>query len=137
MALSTKIGNGARRGFTLIELLAVVTIISILVSMAVPHYQNTILRAREAALKQNLHLLRSLIDQYFADKGHYPESLETLVTDGYLRTVPIDPFTDSNSTWQTVEAAASPLGGENPPGIFDVKSGAPGVGKDGVPYNEW
>jgi general secretion pathway protein G len=137
MARCTRIGNRKERGFTLLELLAVVVIIGLLVGIAIPRYMNTIARAREAALKQNLHLMRSLIDQYFADKGHYPERLEDLVTDGYLRTIPVDPMTESNSTWQTIMADSSPLGDDMPPGIFDVKSGASGIGLDGVPYADW
>jgi general secretion pathway protein G len=127
----------SRNGFTLIELLAVVAIISILVAMALPRTEHAILKAREAALKQNLYLMRTTIDQYFADKGHYPEDLQALVQDGYLRSVPVDPFTQSASSWRTVQAESEPLGPDQPQGIWDVKSGASGTGTNGQPYSEW
>ena len=126
------------RGFTILELLAVVFIISLIAAIAIPRYQRAILKAREAALKQNLHVMRSVIDQYFADKKRYPESLEALVEGGYLRSVPADPFTESSSTWLTIPPESNPFG---PPGesggVYDVKSGAAGVGTNNVSYSEW
>ncbi len=128
----------AVRGFTILELLAVVFIISLIAAIAIPRYQRAILKAREAALKQNLHVMRSVIDQYFADKKRYPDSLRDLVEAGYLRSVPVDPFTESSSTWRTIPTESSPFGPpEESGGISDVKSGASGVGTNNVSYSEW
>lgn len=127
------------RGFTLIELLVVMTIMGILVAVAVPQMIKAPIRAKEAALREDLFTFRSCIDQYFADKGHYPESLQVLVTDRYIRRVPIDPFTKSAETWKTVmeEPDASEAASELPPGIVDVHSGFGGVGLDGTPISSW
>jgi general secretion pathway protein G len=130
------------RGFTLIELLVVMAIIGILASVAIPQLLKTPVRAKEAALKENLFTFRSCIDQYFADKGHYPESLETLKSDGYIRKVPIDPFTKSAETWEIVraEADAAESGSEktSQPGIIDVRSGSKEISLDGTTaYNTW
>ena len=129
-------------GFTLIELLIVVAIIGILSSMAVVQLRQTPQRAKEAALKENLYVLRNCIDQYFTDKGKYPESLEALVDDGYIRKIPIDPITGSDSTWieeqassEAAEDAGDPMGGGG--GISDVTSGADGSGLDGSAYKDW
>jgi general secretion pathway protein G len=124
-------------GFTLIELMIVMAIISILIAIAVPIYQKSILRARESVLRNNLFTLRNMIDEYTVDKQHAPQSLDDLVSEGYLRQIPIDPLTGSNQTWK-VTMEDTPAGGENqPPGIFDVKSGAEGNGLDGTPYSDW
>src|SRR6185503_10800514 len=90
------------RGYTLVELLIVIAIVGLLVSIALPQYKYALQRAREAVLRENLTRMREVIDQYFADKGKYPESLETLVREGYLRTMPIDPITKSETTWQVI-----------------------------------
>ena len=128
----------AARGFTILELLAVVFIISLIAAIAIPRYQRAILKAREAALKQNLHVMRSVIDQYFADKKRYPDSLETLVGEGYLRSVPVDPFTESSGTWQTIPPESNPFGPpEESGGVYDVKSGASGIGTNSTPYGDW
>ena len=131
-------------GFTLIELLIVVAIIGILASMAVVQLRNTKQKAMEAALKENLYVLRNCIDQYFTDKGKYPDSLETLVDDGYIRKIPVDPFTESDTTWVEDQAAggAGPGGGaeddaEVQSGIGDVHSGATGTALDGTSYADW
>lgn len=118
------------RGYTLLELMIVVTIAGILATLAEPLWQESITRAREASLKQTLFTLRDVLDQYRADRGKYPPSLADAVAAGYLRKLPPDPFTHSNSTWQEI---ASDMEG----GIFDVHSGSPLVATDGTPYNEW
>ena len=113
------------RGFTLLELMIVLTIIAILASIAVPMYQATILRAKEAVLKENLHSIRSVIDQYTADKRTAPQSLEDLIAAGYLREVPEDPITESPTTWQVEFGATAMVPDQLDTGIVDVRSGAP------------
>jgi general secretion pathway protein G len=128
----------ADAGFTLIELLVVISLIMILSSVALSSYRNSIVHAREAALKSDLFLMRDAIDQYYADKGKYPDSLDSLVSENYLRTVPKDPFTDSTTSWQTVQADAPPgTTISTSPGIFDVKSGSQNTGLDGSRYSDW
>ncbi|RMH07740.1 MAG: prepilin-type N-terminal cleavage/methylation domain-containing protein [Nitrospirae bacterium] len=124
-----------RQGYTLLELMIVVAIAGILITLAVPSFQRAAVKAREAALKQNLFTLRSVIDQYYADTGEYPKSLESLVKAGYLRAIPLDPFTKSADTWQLI-FEAEPEEGEIP-GIFDVHSGSDLIALNGTPYNEW
>ncbi len=118
------------RGFTLIELMTVVSIIGILATLAVPSYQSALLKAREATLRQDLFTLRDVLDQHRADQGRYPAALADLVKVGYLRSIPVDPFTHSETTWQETQ---EPTEG----GIFDVFSGSDLVGTNGVPYNKW
>ncbi len=127
----------SQRGFTLIEILIVMTIVSILVSIAVPLYQRAIVRAKESVLKNNLFTLRTVIDEYTYDKKRAPQSLEDLVNEGYLRQIPIDPITGSNQTWVVIMEDALTAVDQNEPGIFDVRSGAEGVALDGTPYSEW
>ena len=124
-------------GFTLIELLVVIALISILASMAVVQYRNSVLRTQEATLKTNLFRMRDAIDQYYADKNKYPSSLDSLVSEGYLRRLPEDPITKSTDTWQTVPAEPDPGSPTSEPGVYDVKSGAPGTGLDGSSYSDW
>ena len=125
------------RGFTLIELMIVMTIISILLAISVPIYQKSILRARESVLHNNLFTLRSMVDEYTIDKQHAPQSLDDLVSDGYLREIPIDPITGNNQTWKTV-MEDTPAGGDTQqPGIFDIKSGAEGNSLEGKPYADF
>ena len=127
------------RGFTLIELLVVMAIIGILASIGIPMLLSTPIKAKEAALRENLFTFRSCLDQYKADKGRYPESLEVLVSEHYIRKVPIDPFTKSPDTWELVfeEPDSADAASEEAPGIIDVKSGAPGTALDGTAYNTW
>ncbi len=124
-------------GFTLIELLVVTALIVVLASLALTGYQNSTVRAREAVLKEDLFRLRDAIDQYYADKTKWPQSLQDLVTDGYVREVPKDPITNSVESWQTVPAESDPANPSAEPGIFDVKSGSEGTALDGSPYAEW
>jgi general secretion pathway protein G len=128
--------NGAS-GFTLIELLVVTALVVVLASLALTGYQNSLVRAREAVLKEDLFRLRDAIDQYYADKNKWPQSLQDLVTDGYVREVPKDPITDSADSWQTVPAEPDPANPSAEAGIFDVKSGSDRSALDGTPYAEW
>ena len=140
-------GPANQSGFTLIELLIVVAMIGILATRAVVQLRQTPQRAKEAALKENLYVLRNVIDQYFTDKGKYPDSLESLVQDGYIRKIPIDPMTQSDSTWVEEQAASPGTGGgggggdENDPatqsGVADVHSGSDETALDGSLYKEW
>ena len=133
--------SGARlasaRGFTLIELLVVIALITILATMGIVQYRNSIQSAREATLKTDLFRMRDAIDQYYADKTKYPASLDTLVSEGYLRKIPEDPITKSADTWQTENAEPDPANPSTEPGINNVKSGAQGTGLDGTPYSDW
>jgi general secretion pathway protein G len=126
-----------QRGFTLIELMIVISIILILISTAIPIYQQSIIRAREAVLSQNLFSLRSVIDQYTMDKQKAPQSLEDIIQAGYLKQIPVDPITNSRETWQTVQEDYLQSVDQSQPGITDVHSGAAGTGTNGVAYSEW
>jgi general secretion pathway protein G len=132
--------RGLSRGFTLIELLVVIAIIGILVGIAVPQLQKAPIRAKEAALREDLFTFRTCLDQYYADKGHYPDTLQTLVTDKYIRKIPVDPFTKSADTWQVVMEepdSSDTASSQDAPGIIDVKSGAKQTSLDGSLYNTW
>jgi general secretion pathway protein G len=127
------------KGFTLIEMLIVFTLIGILVGLALPQYQNAMKKARESVLKDTLFQLRKLIDQYFADKGKYPASLQALVDDNYLRKVPLDPITGKSDTW--VEVKEQPSVDELEPGqvfgVSEVHSGSEEKSLDGTLYSAW
>ena len=125
------------RGFTLIELLIAVAIIGILAGIAVAQLRQTPQRAKEAVLKQDLFVLRDLLDQYYADKGKYPASLETLVDEGYIRRLPTDPFTGSDQSWETIFEEASDEDPEGGGGVYDIRSGALGTALDGTSYSDW
>ena len=133
---TVKTGN-SQRGFTLIELLIVVTLVIVLAGIGLSTYSTSVQRAKEAVLRENLRMVRDSIDQFYADKGTYPPELTALVTEGYLRQIPKDPFTESADTWQIVMAEPDPANPSAVPGVYDVKSGAEGVGMDGTPYSEW
>ncbi len=124
-------------GFTLIELLVVVTMITILAGMSIAQYKHGVTVAQEAALKEDLFRMREAIDQYYADKGQYPSDITALVSEGYLRQVPRDPFTKSTDTWQTVPAEPDPSNPAAQPGIYDVKSGSDEASMDGTKYSDW
>ena len=130
-------GEARDKGFTLIELLVVISLIMILASVSLNMYRNSVVYAREAALRSNLFFMRDAIDQYYADKGKYPESLEALVSESYIRQVPQDPFTNSTTTWQTTQAEATPGTVSTSPGIYDVKSGSDMTAMDGSRYADW
>ncbi len=126
-----------RAGFTLIELMIVMAIISILLSVAVPLYNKALMRTKETILRQNLFSMRTVIDEYTYDKGKAPQSLEDLVTAGYLRKVPVDPMTSSDRSWKIIMEDASNAVNQNEPGIFDVRSGSDKTSLEGTPYTEW
>jgi general secretion pathway protein G len=126
-----------QNGFTLIELLIVIALISILATMGVVQYKNSVNSTKEAVLHTDLFRMRDAIDQYYADKNKYPASLDVLVSDGYMRKIPEDPITKSTDTWQTVPAEPDPSNPSAEPGIYDVKSGAPGTALDGRSYSDF
>jgi len=115
----------------------VMTVITIIVGVAVPMYQRSILRAKESVLRNNLFTLRTLIDEYTFDKQKAPQTLEDLVREGYLRQVPIDPITGSNQTWRVIMEDSMASVNQNEPGIFDVRSGSDQISLEGTPYSEW
>jgi general secretion pathway protein G len=127
----------SERGFTLIELLVVASILIVLAGMGLVQYRNGKTRASEAVLRTDLFNMKDAIDQYYADKGHWPPTLDDLVSAGYLRRIPEDPFTMSASTWQTTASEPDPSNPNAPPGIYDVTSGSEGTALDGTRYSEW
>jgi len=138
MAPSIPTGSGRRlAGMTLVELMIVLTIIITVVSVAVPLYSKAITRSKEAVLKQNLFTLRTLIDEYTFDKEKAPQSLQDLVTEGYLRELPLDPITKKRDTWKVEIEDALRSVDQKEPGIINVKSGADGTSLDGSKYGEW
>lgn len=134
--MAHRMQSGRRRGFTLIELMIVMAIISIIVAIAVPMYQKSIVRARESVLKQNLFSLRTVIDEYTYDKAKAPQSLQDLVSEGYLRQIPNDPMTGSNE-WTTIQEDSVNSVNQTEPGIFDVRSKSDKKSLEGTPYSEW
>ena len=128
---------GWQAGFTLIELMVVMAIISVLLAIALPIYQKSIIRAKESVLRNNLFTLRTMIDEYTIDKQKAPDTLQDLVSEGYLRQIPQDPITGSDQTWKTIMEDTPINGNNSPPGIFDVRSGSEKTGLDGTPYADW
>jgi general secretion pathway protein G len=126
-----------RRGFTLIELMIVMAIIAVLMSVALPIYNRSIIRAKESVLKNNLFTMRTVIDEYTYDKQKAPQTLNDLVSDGYLRQVPVDPMTNNAESWKTIMEDASNTVNQSEPGIFDVRSGSDKTSLEGTPYSEW
>ena len=141
MARNTATGTDLRRvtmrGFTMIELLIVMTLVVILASIGMVQYRNSVTRAEEAALKENLFRLRDAMDQFYADKNKWPADLAELVSEGYIREVPKDPMTKSADTWQTEAADADPANPSSSGGIDNVRSGSDRTGLDGTRYSEW
>ena len=121
------------RGFTLVEVMVVMAIVVTILSIAVPFYTSAMVRAKESVLASNLFTMRSVIDQYTYDKEEPPQSLDDLVSEGYLREVPADPFTESRDTWEII----TDTGPTGESGVFDVRSGSDKVSLAGTPYNEW
>jgi len=118
-----------RRGFTLIEMLVVLSIVALLLTLATPRYFGSLEKSREVALKENLRVMRVTIDKFYGDKGRYPDALQELVEAGYLREVPMDPVTESVSSWVAVPPKQS-----DQQGVADVRSGAPGQSRDGIAF---
>ena len=125
------------RGFTMIELLVVLSLIVILATMGMTQYRTSVIHAREAVLKEDLFRMRDAIDQYYADKNQYPSTLDALVTDGYMRQVPEDPFTKSKDSWTTEPAPSDPSNPTAEPGVYNVHSGSDATAIDGSKYAEW
>ncbi|MBN2409626.1 MAG: prepilin-type N-terminal cleavage/methylation domain-containing protein [Candidatus Aminicenantes bacterium] len=137
--MMTEKRSRSAQGFTLIEIMIVFTLIGILVGLALPSYQHSRRKAAEAVLKEDLFTFRKLIDQYYTDKGKYPASLRTLVEDGYLRTIPVDPITGSADTWQEIreEPSYEDMVPNMEFGIIDVRSGSQTKALDGTTYDTW
>ena len=127
----------SRRGFTFIELMVVMAIIVVLITMAIPVYQKSIIRAKESVLKNNLFTMRTVIDNYTYDKQKAPQTLQDLVSQGYLREIPMDPMTNSNQSWQVIMEDATQAVSQDQPGIWDVRSGSDKIGLDGTRYADW
>jgi general secretion pathway protein G len=125
------------RGFTFIELMVVMAIIVVLISMAIPIYQKSIIRAKESVLSNNLFTLRTVVDNYTYDKQKAPTTLQDLVTEGYLRQVPTDPMTGTNQEWKVIMEDPGSAVNQDNPGIFDIRSGSDKIGLNGVPYSDW
>lgn len=126
-----------RPGFTLIEVMVVMSLIVVLASISLTLYGNSVVRAKESVLKEDLFRMRDAIDQYYADKGSYPSSLEDLVSEKYLRSLPVDPFTNSADTWRTILSEPDPSNATAQAGVFDVRSGSERQALDGTNYADW
>ena len=135
-----KRSNGApraMRGFTFVELMIVMAIIAVLMSVAIPIYTRSILRAKESVLKNNLFTMRTVIDEYTYDKQKAPQTLNDLVSDGYMRQIPVDPMTGTADSWKIIMEDASNTVNQSEPGIFDVRSGSDKTSLEGTLYSEW
>jgi general secretion pathway protein G len=129
--------NRRRFGFTFIELMIVMAIIAVLMAVAVPVYTRAIVRSKESVLKNNLYTMRTVIDEYTYDKQKAPQTLQDLVSDGYLRQIPVDPITGNADSWKLIMEDASNTVNQTMPGIYDIRSGAEGTSLEGTPYGEW
>jgi general secretion pathway protein G len=126
-----------KKAFTLIELLIVMSIVGILAAIAVPNYKWGIIKAKEAVLREDLYNFRTTIDNFYADQGKYPDSLQDLVDKKYLRDLPKDPFTNDKDSWKTLPPPAGAEGEEIKGSVYDVHSGSSLIGTNGIAYNEW
>ena len=135
--LNTDARRRQESGFTLVELMIVMLIIGVLAGIAIPSYMASIKNAKEAVLKEDLHVLRQAIDSYTNDKEKAPQSLDDLVQNGYLKSIPMDPMTHSNTTWVTVTDDTIQNLEQTDPGVSDVHSGSEQTGSDGQPYSTW
>jgi general secretion pathway protein G len=129
--------RASERGFTLIELMIVMSLIVILASIGLAIYTNSVTKAKESVLKEDLFRMRDAIDQYYSDKTKYPSSLQDLVSEKYLRSIPVDPFTNSADTWREVPAEPDPANPTIQPGVYDVRSGSELKALDGTNYSDW
>jgi general secretion pathway protein G len=132
MAMWQKSRVARAQGFTLIELIVVMAIIALLITIVAPRYMRSLEKSKEAVLKEDLWVMRDALDKYYGDLGKYPNSLDELVEQKYLRAVPVDPVTDSSTTWQVVPPADPELGA-----VFNIKSGASGTSTAGTSYSDW
>ena len=128
--------RGSTRGYTLIELIIVMAIVSVLMAIAIPQYQKSIRRTKETLLHSHLQLLRTVIDEYTFDKKKAPQTLQDLVTEGYLRAVPIDPIM-GNDQWRTIQEDSLSAVDQTEPGIWDIRSLSDQISLEGTPYSEW
>jgi general secretion pathway protein G len=135
--MMSRFSKRARRGFTFVELMIVMAIIAVLLSVAIPIYSRSIMRAKESVLKSNLFTLRTVIDEYTYDKQKAPQTLQDLVSSGYLRQIPVDPITTTAESWKIIQEDASNTVNQSEPGIFDVRSGSDKTSLEGTPYAEW
>ena len=119
-------------GFTLIELMVVMVIVALLITVAAPRYFGSLQRSKETALHQTLAVTRDALDKFYSDNGKYPDTLDTLISKRYLRSLPVDPITESSTSW-TLVAPEDPAKGA----VNDIRSGADGIGRDGKPFREW
>jgi general secretion pathway protein G len=124
-------------GFTLVEMMIVMAIIVTLIAVAVPQYQKSIVRSKESVLKSNLFTMRQMIDEYSFDKQKAPQTLQDLVSDGYLREIPYDPIVGNNQSWKVIMEDPQQSVSQNEPGIWDVRSGSDRISSDGSPYSDW
>ena len=129
--------NRRRFGFTLVELMIVMAIIAVLMSVAIPIYSRSITRSKESVLKNNLYTMRTVIDEYTYDKQKAPQTLNDLVSDGYLRQIPVDPITGTADSWRVIMEDGTNTVNQSQPGIFDVRSSSDKTSLEGTPYSEW
>lgn len=135
--MERRIQSGKRAGFTIMELMVSMAIVLVVISVAVPLYQKSVIRARESVLRQNLFSLRTVIDEYTYDKQKAPQQLEDLVREGYLRQMPLDPIVGNSTSWKIIMEDASASASQSEPGIFDVRSSSEKTSLEGTPYSEW
>lgn len=135
--MERRIRSGKQAGFTIMELMVSMAIVLVVISVAVPLYQKSVIRARESVLRQNLFSLRTVIDEYTYDKQKAPQQLDDLVKEGYLRQIPLDPIVGNNRAWKIIMEDAGTSASQTEPGIFDVRSGSEKTSLEGTPYSEW